>query len=513
MFDHMDHLGAIPADSTHSHSADPSSTEAPASSPWLRRARELNAEGDSLYYDARWHQAELRFEEARAVIGHAPLSVAKSAQAAHLSAVATRNLGMLAWFRGDHDKSARLVEESRQSAALVTEARSRWYLDVDDACFHAFQLRSRGEFKLARSALRGLRPLTEHPDTDTYLHLRVETEGANLARLRGEFDLSRRRLLAMRLLPLGVGNDVGPWPAETLPVFTRFRRHFLVVTEVDRLVLQAFAGLPNRQVLPPALLKILAHLRLHGEPQPGSEFRLYDLRDRKVRGWIHWIMGEHRAAEAAACDVLDEARALRDWHTECLAGVLLGAALHLADRRRDAVVVAEQAWTLAERHKYWKGCFFACALGVHLDGHRDERVWHERLRDLHVEEAPAIDSLRTAALNSTDLYAPGPMILADYLDAQLEALRRAGRARGPDADPAYTRIVGLGDVAIPFLLHQVRAGADGWGDALRAATGADPVPPELRGDLNAERAAWLTWAAEQLLATDRAPLVPSIDIS
>lgn len=58
---------------------------------------------------------------------------------------------------------------------------------------------------------------------------------------------------------------------------------------------------------------------------------------------------------------------------------------------------------------------------------------------------------------------------------------------------AYQRIIGHGPRAIPFVLRQLRAAPDHWAWALRALTGANPVPPELSGDLDAERAYWLDW--------------------
>jgi hypothetical protein len=61
--------------------------------------------------------------------------------------------------------------------------------------------------------------------------------------------------------------------------------------------------------------------------------------------------------------------------------------------------------------------------------------------------------------------------------------------------PAYQQIIGLGPEAVPFLLRALATDPDGWYWALRAITGADPVPDQHLGDLNAMRRDWYDWAA------------------
>ncbi len=78
------------------------------------------------------------------------------------------------------------------------------------------------------------------------------------------------------------------------------------------------------------------------------------------------------------------------------------------------------------------------------------------------------------------------------------------RERGPYSSsaqlaqhPAYQQIIDLGPEVVPLLLHELERETDHWFRALRALTGADPVPPELRGNLPAIRDAWLRWGRDK----------------
>ncbi len=59
--------------------------------------------------------------------------------------------------------------------------------------------------------------------------------------------------------------------------------------------------------------------------------------------------------------------------------------------------------------------------------------------------------------------------------------------------PAYKEIIGLGAPAIPLLLEELDQDPDHWFAALRAITGANPVRPEDRGDLNKMAESWIEW--------------------
>jgi hypothetical protein len=59
--------------------------------------------------------------------------------------------------------------------------------------------------------------------------------------------------------------------------------------------------------------------------------------------------------------------------------------------------------------------------------------------------------------------------------------------------PAYQEIIGMGAAAVPLLLAELRREPDDWFWALHAITGANPVPPASRGNLQAMAEAWLQW--------------------
>jgi hypothetical protein len=63
---------------------------------------------------------------------------------------------------------------------------------------------------------------------------------------------------------------------------------------------------------------------------------------------------------------------------------------------------------------------------------------------------------------------------------------------------SYLRIIGMGQKAVPLILHQMeREGSepDQWFWALQILTEADPVPEEERGDFEAMSRTWRDWAA------------------
>jgi len=64
-------------------------------------------------------------------------------------------------------------------------------------------------------------------------------------------------------------------------------------------------------------------------------------------------------------------------------------------------------------------------------------------------------------------------------------------------NPAYQKIIGLGEAAVPLILAELRKEPDHWFLALHALTGADPVPPESRGKVADMAAAWLAWGKER----------------
>jgi hypothetical protein len=61
----------------------------------------------------------------------------------------------------------------------------------------------------------------------------------------------------------------------------------------------------------------------------------------------------------------------------------------------------------------------------------------------------------------------------------------------------YQQIIGLGAVAVPLILAELRRETDHWFWALEAITGENPVPSEVAGDVEAAATAWLRWGREK----------------
>src|SRR5262249_5983720 len=60
--------------------------------------------------------------------------------------------------------------------------------------------------------------------------------------------------------------------------------------------------------------------------------------------------------------------------------------------------------------------------------------------------------------------------------------------------PAYQRIIGMGETAVPFILKDLADnGPDDWFWALTAITDENPITQEIAGDMTAMTEAWLQW--------------------
>lgn len=59
--------------------------------------------------------------------------------------------------------------------------------------------------------------------------------------------------------------------------------------------------------------------------------------------------------------------------------------------------------------------------------------------------------------------------------------------------PAYLRIIGMGERAVPQILRELQNEPDHWFVALHSITGADPVEEESRGRLRPMADAWIDW--------------------
>jgi hypothetical protein len=62
--------------------------------------------------------------------------------------------------------------------------------------------------------------------------------------------------------------------------------------------------------------------------------------------------------------------------------------------------------------------------------------------------------------------------------------------------PAYQEIIAMGMDVVPWLLRDLAKEPEHWFAALRAITGAQPVPPKDRGQVDWMAEAWLAWANE-----------------
>lgn len=60
-------------------------------------------------------------------------------------------------------------------------------------------------------------------------------------------------------------------------------------------------------------------------------------------------------------------------------------------------------------------------------------------------------------------------------------------------NPAYQQIIGMGQIAIPLILSELKKKPDHWFWALKSITGEDPVLQEQRGRLKEMAGAWLKW--------------------
>jgi hypothetical protein len=63
--------------------------------------------------------------------------------------------------------------------------------------------------------------------------------------------------------------------------------------------------------------------------------------------------------------------------------------------------------------------------------------------------------------------------------------------------PAYQQIIGMGTIAIPFILSELKKKPGHWFWALKSITGEDPIPPEHRGHLKQMTEDWLKWGQGQ----------------
>lgn len=61
----------------------------------------------------------------------------------------------------------------------------------------------------------------------------------------------------------------------------------------------------------------------------------------------------------------------------------------------------------------------------------------------------------------------------------------------------YQQIIGMGSLAVPLILAELRRETDHWFWALEAITGENPVPLENGGSVTAAADAWLQWGRQK----------------
>lgn len=59
--------------------------------------------------------------------------------------------------------------------------------------------------------------------------------------------------------------------------------------------------------------------------------------------------------------------------------------------------------------------------------------------------------------------------------------------------PAYKTIIRFGHSVVPLILKDLEDSGGHWFSALKAITGIDVVPPDVRGDIRKSRELWLEW--------------------
>jgi len=60
--------------------------------------------------------------------------------------------------------------------------------------------------------------------------------------------------------------------------------------------------------------------------------------------------------------------------------------------------------------------------------------------------------------------------------------------------PAYQQIIGMGPIAIPFILKELQRELDHWFWALEAITRMNPILPEHQGQVRLMAEDWFMWA-------------------
>lgn len=108
------------------------------------------------------------------------------------------------------------------------------------------------------------------------------------------------------------------------------------------------------------------------------------------------------------------------------------------------------------------------------------------MASIPVQQTPAVEPTETVEERFRRLAAVWHRE-TDYLSSMSEA----------SSHPAYQEIIRLGPEVIPLLLRDLEENHTHWFSALRALTGANPVPVSVGGNIPKMMEAWLRWAKDQ----------------
>ena len=104
------------------------------------------------------------------------------------------------------------------------------------------------------------------------------------------------------------------------------------------------------------------------------------------------------------------------------------------------------------------------------------------------------DDLRIGVTDAKDALA---LEFAELADGWKHRTMYVSSAHDEAMDPAYQRIIGMGERALPYIFADLEKGGSGWWWALTSITGADPIPPEDAGRVSLMRDHWLNWGRER----------------
>ena len=104
-----------------------------------------------------------------------------------------------------------------------------------------------------------------------------------------------------------------------------------------------------------------------------------------------------------------------------------------------------------------------------------------------------------AASSATEATAAGLLLDERFRQLAAEWQSETAGLSSPQAIAghlAYLEIIALGRPALPLIFRELKHNGGWWYPALRALTGANPVPESAGGDRALNDEAWLRWGAE-----------------